>query len=290
MEPLKVHPIAAIFPEMSGAQFAELVADIQQNGLREPVLLHPDGSIIDGRNRYRACLEAGIEPTFRTWDEQGSLITLVLSLNLHRRHLDEGQRAMVGAKVKPLFTEEARQRQATSGPGIHGGKPLSANLRGAVVPGKAADKAASVVNVSPRLVEMATKVINSGTPELVTAIDRGAVSVSAAADLLELPAKEQRAVLDKGQKQVRAKVLEIRRRRRLLTAAKRGCPQPVLGRYASPEEILSSRLVELIARYEMKSEERVEGIEIARDYERGPIASIRIIHESPAANRLVGAG
>ena len=114
MEPLTVHPVAAIFPEMFGAPFAELVADIQQNGLREPVLLHPDGSIIDGRNRYRACREAGIEPTFRTWDGQGSLIALVLSLNLHRRQLNESQRAMVGARVAPLFEDDAKQRKGCS--------------------------------------------------------------------------------------------------------------------------------------------------------------------------------
>ena len=55
---LKPHPVAEIIPEMSSQQFDQLVADIRQNGLREPVLLHPDGSIIDGRHRYRACLES----------------------------------------------------------------------------------------------------------------------------------------------------------------------------------------------------------------------------------------
>ena len=142
-----------------------------------------------------------------------------------------------------------------------------------------------MVNVSPRLVEVAEKVVKSATPELAGAVDRGEISVSAASDLAGLPTKEQQAVMAKGPQQVRVKVREIRRRRRQRAAAKKGQPESGLGRYSSPEEMLSSRLVELIARYEMRSEDRVAGIEIERDDEGGPVASIRILHESLAASK-----
>src|SRR5262245_57514049 len=82
------HPVANIFPLMDGAAFVELVEDVRLHGLREPVTLHPDGRVVDGRNRYRACMDVGIEPTYRTWDEavHGDLVAFVLSLNLRRRH------------------------------------------------------------------------------------------------------------------------------------------------------------------------------------------------------------
>ena len=100
------HPVSNLFPLMQGADFEALKQDISEHGQLEPIWLHPDGSIIDGRNRHRACIELGITPHFRTWDGAGSLVSFVVSLNLHRRHLDAGQRGMIGLKVKDALAEE----------------------------------------------------------------------------------------------------------------------------------------------------------------------------------------
>ena len=59
---LEFHPIADLFPLLKGEVLHKLVADIQQNGLLEPLLVDAERRIIDGRNRYLACLEAGVEP------------------------------------------------------------------------------------------------------------------------------------------------------------------------------------------------------------------------------------
>jgi len=47
---------------LQGEAFQKLVADIRQNGLLEPLLVDAQRRIIDGRNRYLACLEAGVQP------------------------------------------------------------------------------------------------------------------------------------------------------------------------------------------------------------------------------------
>src|SRR5262249_24766819 len=100
--PLEAHPVAAVFPRLEGQPFDELVAYIREHGLREPIVLPPDGRLLHGRNRYRACLAAGVEPRFVTWEGRGDELAYVLSKNLRRRHLSESQRAMVAARIATL--------------------------------------------------------------------------------------------------------------------------------------------------------------------------------------------
>lgn len=108
---LTFHPVAEIFPLLQGEEFDALVESVRAKGLLNPIWLHPDGSIVDGRNRYRACLEAGVEPRFQTWDGKGSLADFVVAQNIDRRHLNGTQRALLAKKLKPLYDAEAKVRQ-----------------------------------------------------------------------------------------------------------------------------------------------------------------------------------
>lgn len=94
----QLHPLCTLFPRLDGNEFAYLVNDIKQNGLREPIIIH-DGMILDGGNRYRACVEAGVEPEFMKFGG-GNLVSYVLSANLHRRHLSPGQQAAIVASAQ----------------------------------------------------------------------------------------------------------------------------------------------------------------------------------------------
>ena len=71
-----------------------------------------------------------------------------------------------------------------------------------------------MVNVSPRTVEAAAKVIKLGAPELVKAVDAGAVAVTTAAEVAELPREEQVAVSTEGQKQIIARANEVKAEKR----------------------------------------------------------------------------
>jgi site-specific DNA-methyltransferase (adenine-specific) len=88
----KNHPAADAFPMMDAARLEELKADIAANGQREPITLC-DGMILDGRNRYRACLEAGVEPVTREFD--GDPWAFAWSLNGARRDLEDVRRALI---------------------------------------------------------------------------------------------------------------------------------------------------------------------------------------------------
>jgi len=90
---LELHPLCTLFPRMDGIEFDSLKADISVNGLRHPVVIH-DGFILDGGNRYRACVELGIDADYIDFDGD-DIVSYVLSTNLHRRHMSAGQRAVI---------------------------------------------------------------------------------------------------------------------------------------------------------------------------------------------------
>jgi hypothetical protein len=115
------HPLANAFPLMEGAEFDALVADIKANGLHEPIVTY-EGMILDGRNRFRACLAAGVEPEFDDYIEgEDSLVCIadpaayVISRNIHRRHLTaEQKRDLIAKLIKAQPEKSDRQIAETA--------------------------------------------------------------------------------------------------------------------------------------------------------------------------------
>lgn len=181
------HEIANVFPLMTDAELNDLAHDIAAHGLRVPILLHADGRILDGRNRYRACERAHTLPRFETWNGEGSIVDLVITLNLKRRHLTPSQCGLAAARLE-RFTHGGDRQHAenatTSSNGPHG--PLSK-----VTAGK-------LLNVGHQTVGRGRRVLDHGTPTLIAAVERGAVTVAAAADVTRLPAAEQDALVEAG--------------------------------------------------------------------------------------------
>ena len=161
----KRHKAAELFPTMGDDEYESFKRDIKENGLIEPICLHPeDGSIIDGRNRYRACMELGIEPRFRTWDGSSSLTAFVISANLHRRHLTSNQRAAMAVRLLPELKKEAKTRQ--------GARNDIVELIPQYEQGKARDHATEIVNTNPRYVSDAEKLAEEA-PDLFMAVADG---------------------------------------------------------------------------------------------------------------------
>jgi len=176
---LEFHPLANLFPLIEGADFDRLVEDVRANGLIEPIVMLDD-KILDGRNRYRAWMagsdmaSGSQQATFRTFDPdtEGDPLTWVLSKNLHRRHLNDGQRAAVAAEIEGYR---------------HGGK------RGGQDANVQLDRqaASDLMSISPRSTATAAKVKREGTPELFAAVKRGEVAPSVAVKLLTLSPGQQ---------------------------------------------------------------------------------------------------
>lgn len=106
---LEYHELANMFPMIEGEYFERLREDIQNHGQQEPIRLY-EGKIIDGRNRYKACLKLNIEPNVEEYTGD-SPVSYILSLNLHRRHLTSSQLAAYLVDVLPRLEEEAKERR-----------------------------------------------------------------------------------------------------------------------------------------------------------------------------------
>ncbi|NBT52930.1 MAG: hypothetical protein EBT12_15505, partial [Marivivens sp.] len=171
--------------------FAKLLEDIREHGQREPVILY-DGKILDGRNRYRACVELGIPPLFEhskaSTDDEA--LRESVSRNLHRRHLTASQKAMIGADLLPMFEAMAKDRQGER-------TDIRANLRecSKATGSKASAQAAEVAQVSARSVESAKNVKADGIPDLVSAVRAGDIAVSRAEEVSKLEPELQREVV-----------------------------------------------------------------------------------------------
>jgi hypothetical protein len=200
---MEFHEVSSVFPPMGERDYQALKTDIAQNGLKQPVIVH-ENKIVDGRQRYRACLELGIEPRLVEWYGEGSLVSFAVSMNLHRRHLTTSQRALLAADLRPLFDMEARSRQGTR-------TDLGANLREGEK-GKASAQVAEIVGVSARSVETASRVRQRAVPELVEAVRRGDVPVSTAALIADLAPEDQEKVVSlKDKREMRKAAQGLRR-------------------------------------------------------------------------------
>lgn len=165
---LEIHEFAKAFPVMAQPDFELLKQSIKSSGVRQPAILW-EGKIIDGRHRYQACVELGIEcPTVNHEGDEDSALALVKDLNSTRRHLSPAQLAVAAAKLAAVFTAR------------HGTSPVAVENPpvGGFVPDQRVTiaSAASITGASKRSTERMTAVLNAA-PEIAEQVAEGKLSV-----------------------------------------------------------------------------------------------------------------
>jgi ParB-like chromosome segregation protein Spo0J len=173
------HPAADLFPMMSDEEIDALGDDMLEHAQREAIILFR-GQILDGRNRYRACIARGIEPKFRE-ERPADPYAFVASANLHRRHLDAGQRAMIAESLAML--RDGQHKAGASGDAA-----------------ATQTDAAKLLEVSRPSVQRARYVREHGVPDLVDAVERGDVKIRPAAEFASAvpPLDQQRLIAEHG--------------------------------------------------------------------------------------------
>ena len=166
---MKHHEYAELFPMATSAELADMAEDIKKRGLLNPIIVYQN-KILDGRNRFSACEQAGV--SVKTKEYSGSdALGDVISWNLHRRHLTTGQKAALAVELKPMFEKQARERHASS------------NATRAILPpsvkGKSRDHVARTVGISGRTVSDAER-IKKESPGRFNDVKSGKVTIQQA--------------------------------------------------------------------------------------------------------------
>lgn len=202
---IEFHALADIFPLIEGEEFDALVSDIRSHGLREQIVLLGK-QILDGRNRYRACLAAGLLPEsldvatvghlkyFRQFVAAGQpapseddLWTFISSKNLHRRHMTASQRAMAMIDYEG-YRHGGSRRAQDANLHLEGLEPAQ--------PGPTRSELAERGHVSERMLASAAVVRDNAIPELKEAVRQGRLAVHSIEEIAQQPAEQQRAILD----------------------------------------------------------------------------------------------
>lgn len=155
MEAKKTHEFADAFPMLSDKELDVLAADIKANGLIDPICT-VGGKIVDGRNRYAACLKAGVKPVFVQIDDLGDdILGFIKSKNLIRRQMSQSEMSVAAAKIH-LLEKREKGEDAT---------PLT--------------QLAESAKVSRNILNQAVVVMTEGTEEQIEQVEQGKKKVYA---------------------------------------------------------------------------------------------------------------
>lgn len=197
----EIHPVAYIFPRMSEEEFEQLKNDIDANGQQAPILLH-EGKVVDGRHRLRACQELGIAPMFDVIEAANDqkIEQVVVSINLHRRHLTDAQKALIAARLANL------------------GVGANQHTAGAV----SQKMAAKELGISVDSVQRGKQVLLNGVPQLISAVESGDIDITNASRIAKMSRDEQveltaqdKKIIREASKAINRAEFEERRQERL---------------------------------------------------------------------------
>jgi ParB-like chromosome segregation protein Spo0J len=178
---LTLHPEADQVPEMTDEQYESFLDNVREHGIRDPIEVLPGTlTVLDGRTRLRAAIEAGL-PDVPIEDAQLSPGETPLAFMtwraLQRRHLDKNQRAMMAARAASL--EKGRRAGESNASKEAFSPPTQA-------------EAAQAVGIGRATVQRAKTVLEKGTPAEIKKVDDGEVTVARAAKIIRDKEKDVR--------------------------------------------------------------------------------------------------
>jgi hypothetical protein len=177
---IPVHPAADLFPMIADSDdqaMVSLINSIKANGQLHPIIMW-NGVIVDGRNRYAACKQAGIAPKTKSmqFESDADAIRYIISTNIHRRHLDPRRIPAIAADLATMMR----------------GRPSEDNPQKC---GNTTAEVAERLGTSERQVELA-KEVKAKAPDLFQKMKTGEMRTGTAHRLMKERARQTQPATD----------------------------------------------------------------------------------------------
>ena len=240
---LKPHPHQNIVPPMSNMEYTDLLKDIKQNGILQPVDITYENIILDGHHRFRAAKELGIKEVEVRIPE---LIDIsddeyLISVALNRRHLSEGQKAVLANEYRKVISEKIQSEAGKKAINArwHGNEYGSVNVSETNKEKESIDTrklAAEHMHVSEWKVRevqgIEQKAKTEPTAKVVyEKLRSGALEIHEARAIIKQPEEKRAAILQKKEEEPKKDIRVIARE--INTAEKNNNPLPVpSGKYS----------------------------------------------------------
>jgi len=171
-----------LLPTLSKEEYEALKQSIQTEGQHFPITINPQNIILDGHNRYRICLELGLEPKYEVKSFPDGLLEqkFVIEVNLRRRHLNDLQKTELGLPLEEINKELAKQRMSEAG---KIGRNIQLGVSSNELPpteGQARDITAKTIGISATTYHRAKTILQKGSEKLKQKARKGQISINAA--------------------------------------------------------------------------------------------------------------
>ncbi len=238
IDKLKPHPKnIEFFKQMDGEDWDRFLKDIKINGIRDPLKITKDGTIIGGEQRWRASNELGLDEVPVVYHDvnEDDALTLLLMDNLNRRHLSSIEKAKIAQALKD-------QWEIKNGNNEHNNKS-----------GKSVDDIAEVIGESKRTTQRLLK-LNELIPQFQELVASGKLKQTSAEALAHLSKDEQEALYSSLGESIGQKTVQETKDLRKAVEQQR----PIEPDSEEPEDIknrVNLAIEELKKEYEKKLEE-----------------------------------
>lgn len=189
-----------LIPALSAEEYAQLEANILEEGIREPIITW-NGFIIDGHNRFSIAKRFDLEykTTSKHFSSEESVKEWMILNQFGRRNLSNYQRSVLALELEEVFSKKAKDNLKLS---QGKGKQKSADLK--VKPIETRNELSKVASVSHDTISKVKKIQEKAPQEIKEKLATGEVSINAA--YKEIKKEEKKEERDKKIQEVKQKI------------------------------------------------------------------------------------